>query len=434
VRFFYLIIVIIAFALTSMTPSLTMAQDKKCSGSDARLIRDYPNDTVEILGRTIYAGTLTTDNQTDAVIASYIGTGLQWCWYYDTSRKTNSEALELDEWGGRIFVTIAVNNGNSDELNAFAVGGWIPSYGLGAGPRVGVILEIDPLNYGQVLRGTYVISKTADGLTNTVIVHGTQFWDYKVFITGIASSYILDALGEPFHYTECPRGSGFRYTLDYDMTKLMNVECNEVSTLAEGVLRNTGEIPENLQEPLNPGGGFFAYCTNNNGIQVVGLNGEAGYELFTVPTYRIGDGLQLAVETGQNVKLAENGIVSLWALSTDELQLHTTEPYDFIFSKYRCGEPFVSGMGFPTTASSTLSTTLPAEPDNALPSTTSSLPIYRPSALRLNEDGTYTIRSGDTLNTIAAKLGVDVNVLADLNNIDRPRFIQVGQILDIPES
>ena len=433
-RCFYIIVGVIIFSLASRTPHTTFAQDQDCSRNAAKIIKEHPTDTVEILGNTLYSGAIKKDSQFDAVVAAYINDSFRWCRYYDTEFSTNSEAHHLNEWGGRIFVTITVDNGNSNELNSYTANGWMPSYGLGAGPRAAVVLEIDPLKGGDVLRGTYVISKTEDGLTNTIIVDGVQYWDDKVYITGIASSYILDALGNPFHYTDCARGSGFRYTLDYDMTTLMNVECNGVSLRADALLQNTGEIPENLQEPLNPGGGFFAYCTNNNGIQIVGLNGEVGYELFVIPNHMIGNGLLLATETGQNVKLGESGVVSLWALSTDELQLHTTEPYNFIFSKYRCGDPITSGEDvIVVTSSSDPSLNRVAE-SNALPASASSLPIYRPSALKLNNDGTYTIRSGDTLNTIAAKLGVDVNELAELNGIANPRYIIVGQILEIPDS
>lgn len=428
-----IIVGIITFFLASIPPQLTLAQDNKCSRDDARFVRDNANDTAELLGITFYAGTLEANNQTDAVVTAYIDNALRWCRYYDTSRKTNTAALELDEWNGRMFVTMSVDNGASGELNAYTANGWISSYGLGAGPTVGAIIEIDPLNLGQVLNGTYIISKTEDGLTNAVIVDGAQYWNDTVFVTGIASSYVLNALGDPFHYTECARGSGFRYTLDRNMTQLMNVECNGVSTMADSLLGNAGEIPENLQEPLNPGGGFFAYCTNSNGIQIVGLNGEVGYELFVVPNHMIGNGLQLAVATGENVKLGESGIVSLWALSTDELQLHTTEPYDFIFSKYRCGDPIPSGESVTVATSTSASTANLTTPPNDLPSSASSLPVYRPTALRLNSDGTYTIRSGDTLNAIAAKLGVKANDLAELNGIENPRFIVVGQVLNIPE-
>jgi hypothetical protein len=279
-----------------------------------------------------------------------------------------------------------------------------------------------------------VLWSGGNGLTNSVIVDGVQFWDQKVYITGVASSYVLDAQGNPSHYLDCPRGSGFRYTLDYDMITVLDVECNGVSLHADALLRGTHELPENLQDPINPGGGFHAYCTNSNGIQIMGLNGEVGYELFVIPNYLIGNGIQMATETGKNVKLGESGIVSLWALTTDELQLHTTESYNFIFSKYRCGDPIPNGETVTVaTSSSSLPLDLITQP-NTLPASASSLPIYRPSALQLNDDGTYTIRSGDTLNTIAAKLGVDVNDLAELNHIVNARYIAVGQVLEIPDS
>ena len=433
-RLFYIVVGVVVFSLVNLTPYPALAQTRSCSRNDANLIRERPNDTVEFLGITLYSGAIKTNGQTDAVVTAYIGKSLRWCRYYDTSLSTNTEALQLDEWGGRVFVTITADNGASQELNDFTINGWISSYGLGAGPRVAVVVEIDPINDGQVLRGTYVISKTVDGLTNTLIVDGTQFWGDKVMITGVASSYVLDAQGNPFSYLECPRGSGFRYTLDYNMTTVLDIACNGVSLRADALLQNTGELPENLQEPINPGGGFSAYCTNSNGIQVMGLNGEVGYELFVVPNYMIGNGLQLAVETGQNVKLGEGGTVSLWALSTDELQLHTTEPYDFIFSKYRCGEPIPNGAAITLATSDDPSPADQSTPSDSLPARVLSLPVYRPLALQLNEDGTYTIQAGDTLNTIAAQLGVDVQELVELNRIANARYIFVGQIIEIPDS
>lgn len=433
VRWFYIMIGIVVFTLVSMTPQPTVAQDKTCSKEDAKSIREHPNDTVGYLGITLYSGTIKQDGQYDAVVTAYIGKALRWCRYYDSSVDTNSEAHQLDEWGGRVFVTITADNGSSETLNSFTATGWMPSYGLGAGPKVAVVVEIDPIDGGRVLKGTYVISKTEDGLTNSVIVDGTQFGDQKVYITGVASSYVLDAQGNPLHYLDCPRGSGFRYTLDYDMVTVLDVECNGVSLRADALLGGTSELPENLQDPINPGGGFHAYCTNSNGIQVMGINGEVGYELFVVPNHMIGNGIQMATETGRNVKLGESGIISLWALTTNELQLHTTEPYDFIFSKHRCGDPIPNGAGITiATSSSPLPTELTTQL-NVLPASASSLPIYRPSALQLNDDGTYTIRSGDTLNTIAAKLGVDVDELAELNHIVNARYLAVGQILVIPK-
>jgi LysM repeat protein len=45
---------------------------------------------------------------------------------------------------------------------------------------------------------------------------------------------------------------------------------------------------------------------------------------------------------------------------------------------------------------------------------------------------TYTIRSGDTLLAIASKLGVSMQLLVQLNDIDNPNLIRVGQKLKYP--
>lgn len=45
---------------------------------------------------------------------------------------------------------------------------------------------------------------------------------------------------------------------------------------------------------------------------------------------------------------------------------------------------------------------------------------------------TYVVRPGDTLFSIAAKFGTDVNALMQANNIPDPRYIFAGQTLTIP--
>jgi membrane-bound lytic murein transglycosylase D len=46
----------------------------------------------------------------------------------------------------------------------------------------------------------------------------------------------------------------------------------------------------------------------------------------------------------------------------------------------------------------------------------------------------YSINKGETLSDIAAQLGISVNVLRDLNEIENPRSIRAGQKLIIPKS
>jgi LysM repeat protein len=59
-------------------------------------------------------------------------------------------------------------------------------------------------------------------------------------------------------------------------------------------------------------------------------------------------------------------------------------------------------------------------------------PTDTPAAV-LGECGeTYTVEAGDSPSAIAAKCGVDVNELLELNDIDDPRSLSVGQELKMP--
>ena len=45
----------------------------------------------------------------------------------------------------------------------------------------------------------------------------------------------------------------------------------------------------------------------------------------------------------------------------------------------------------------------------------------------------YKIRRGDTISVIARRFKVDMAELLELNEIDDPRRIQIGQVLKIPK-
>ena len=61
-------------------------------------------------------------------------------------------------------------------------------------------------------------------------------------------------------------------------------------------------------------------------------------------------------------------------------------------------------------------------------------PIPTPTAAAaIGECGeTYTVEAGDSPFSIAEKCGVDVNDLQELNDIDDPRSLRVGQELKMP--
>lgn len=56
------------------------------------------------------------------------------------------------------------------------------------------------------------------------------------------------------------------------------------------------------------------------------------------------------------------------------------------------------------------------------------------SILASNSVVTYTVKSGDTLSSIASKYGTTYQKLAQYNNISNPNIINVGQVIKIPNT
>ena len=77
------------------------------------------------------------------------------------------------------------------------------------------------------------------------------------------------------------------------------------------------------------------------------------------------------------------------------------------------------------TPSSTPSATPSATPSSTPSATPSSTPTVKPVVK-------YTVKSGDTMNGIAARFNVNVNTLASVNGITNLNLISIGQILVIP--
>jgi cell wall-associated NlpC family hydrolase len=80
------------------------------------------------------------------------------------------------------------------------------------------------------------------------------------------------------------------------------------------------------------------------------------------------------------------------------------------------------GMVLKLPGGSTLQTPLPAPDSGAAPAATSSQPHQ------------HIVRIGETLREIAAQEKVDLGVLIDLNHMDNPETIRVGQVVLIPPS
>ncbi|MDR1961999.1 MAG: LysM peptidoglycan-binding domain-containing protein, partial [Gracilibacteraceae bacterium] len=61
-----------------------------------------------------------------------------------------------------------------------------------------------------------------------------------------------------------------------------------------------------------------------------------------------------------------------------------------------------------------------------------SFPVDASETLGVGEAAEYVVRAGDTLEGIARQYGVDVNQLAELNNIADRSLINTGRTLKIP--
>jgi hypothetical protein len=80
------------------------------------------------------------------------------------------------------------------------------------------------------------------------------------------------------------------------------------------------------------------YCTKEHGVKVLAIYKDAGYSALSVTAQQIADALATAVSTGKHVKIASGVGHELWALSSNELQVHNAmgEDYNFRFAANTC--------------------------------------------------------------------------------------------------
>jgi LysM repeat protein len=89
-------------------------------------------------------------------------------------------------------------------------------------------------------------------------------------------------------------------------------------------------------------------------------------------------------------------------------------------------------------ASSTLASSAPSPPSATpipTPAATPTQSLSAPTAAASESAQgarTYRVKSGDTVSAIAARFGVSVAAIQQLNGIKEPRLLQVGQVLRIP--
>lgn len=99
------------------------------------------------------------------------------------------------------------------------------------------------------------------------------------------------------------------------------------------------------------------------------------------------------------------------------------------------GSPATPNPDAPSSVPTPDATQLPTpspEASQAASAAPTQSPVATPSPAPSTSGATYRVRSGDTLVAIAARFDTTVSVLVDLNDIDDPARLKVGQILKLP--
>ena len=171
------------------------------------------------------------------------------------------------------------------------------------------------------------------------------------------------------------------------------------------------------------------YC-GSTGIDIWIINHSAstGSPLYVVTLAEASQAMSRAVALGSHQLIREQSNISLYALTSRELQLVGYEPngkrYDFIFDGDLCGTLTITGVTVITDETiAVVSAPTPATTATSTPSTTTaSLPA----------SCTHTIQSGENLFRISLRYGLTTSQMASANNISNPALIFAGDTLNIP--
>ena len=155
-------------AMVSGTPKID------CSMPEADMAGVAGVARVDTGSSRLYAGTHQASSQNQNPVVASFGTHT-WCHDdYETGTPDGRGTGLLHDPDRGLAVVLSVDGGGSG-LETLTNGGWQRSYGQGGGPRVSVVLRIDPAT-GTVLegsegrQGSFLVSKLSDGRTNSLSV------------------------------------------------------------------------------------------------------------------------------------------------------------------------------------------------------------------------------------------------------------------------
>lgn len=206
-----------------------------------------------------------------------------------------------------------------------------------------------------------------------------------------------------------------------------------------------------------PGAAFFSYQCGSAGITFL-LQGslalQAGYSEIAGP-------LNTAVSIGQNQPIKIGNEASLWALQSDELQIHLNKDPDgtkLVINSAVCGRIVIAGGGISSGSSGQALAYVQVDGNGsavayAQVTASGGVTAYTQltgigQALAIAQSSTtgkgtttppagsggqyHVVRAGENLFRIALRYGTTVSVLAAINNISNPKLIYIGQKIYLP--
>jgi hypothetical protein len=195
-----------------------------------------------------------------------------------------------------------------------------------------------------------------------------------------------------------------------------------------------------------PGAALFRYQCNTNGIAFFYKENS----LFQVRLAQVYGPLSVAVATQQNQPIVLSDPASLWALKSNEFQIHLNADPDgtkLVLNTGICGQisaqPLavfgqalayvrLTGMGqgiafARVTASGQVLVYAQVSGTGFAFAAAQSSGIVPPVSGPQSGDHIYVVQPGDTLFSIARRYNISVSVLVRLNNLFDPNLIVVGQ-------
>ena len=306
------------------------------STSEANL-RSLGAASITFGNTTIYIGTFQeSSNNQDPIVTSFTNGIRDWTQYYDTSAIDGRGVGLLWDGVSQNLYGVFTADGGSQGVNTFGQatqGGWLSGYGSGGGPKVSVLLKLDPTTGGSQA-GTFIRAKLSNGRTNTLTPADLDFINNEVVFFGDSFFTPLDVNGQRFSTQNPAFNSPFDYrvVLNADLSQATRAEAvgwNGVTAFGSSGSQVTSRngvnglfLALNLSEQIGAAGfgqpvKTFGYVVNDINIERIF---DEGYYLVTNPD------VAAAVKAGW----VESGYVHFLAAGLAEGR----EPFEFYDEQY----------------------------------------------------------------------------------------------------